>query len=55
MKNAAKHCTLCSRYLHLSNFYRKGAGHHSYCKLCHYDRVRELRAIKAERQMGSQL
>lgn len=43
---AAKHCTLCRRYLPITDFYRSGARHHSYCKLCHWDRTRELRAMK---------
>ena len=44
-----KHCTLCERLLPLTDFYRKGAGRHSYCKLCHRDRCAELLAIKRER------
>lgn len=47
-----KLCVLCRRWLPLSDFYRRGNGHHSYCKLCHGDRTRELRAIKAERALG---
>jgi hypothetical protein len=47
-----KRCRLCERLLKLSEFYRRGAGHHSYCKLCHRDRTMELRAIKAERRAG---
>jgi hypothetical protein len=45
-----KRCRLCERTLPLARFYRRGNGHHSYCKLCHRDRTLELRAIKAERE-----
>lgn len=41
-----KTCTRCERLLPLSSFYRKGNGHHSYCKVCHKDRTLELRAAK---------
>lgn len=50
-----KRCTLCTRLLPLTDFYRRGTGHHSYCKLCHRDRTMELRAAKAERLSTSTL
>jgi hypothetical protein len=39
-----KTCASCKRLLPLTDFYRRGTGHHSYCKLCHRDRTMELRA-----------
>jgi hypothetical protein len=48
-----RRCALCRRWLLLSAFYRKGAGHHSYCKLCHWDRTRELRAMHAEQRAAA--
>lgn len=41
-----KTCASCQRLLPLKEFYRRGAGHHSYCKPCHRDRTLELRAAK---------
>ncbi len=52
-KVASKHCTLCRRYLPFTDFYRQGlTGRHAYCKLCHWDRTRELRAIKRDRMQA---
>ena len=45
-KCAVKNCKLCSRKLPVSEFYRRGKYHHSYCKPCHRDRTNELRDAK---------
>lgn len=42
-----KKCASCENTLPLSHFYKRGAGQHSYCQLCHRDRTLELRAEKA--------
>lgn len=41
-----KTCASCQTLKPLTAFYRRGNGHHSYCKLCHRDRTLELRAAK---------
>ena len=43
---AGKTCASCQRLQPFANFYRRGAGYHSYCKLCHRDRTLELRAAR---------
>jgi hypothetical protein len=42
-----KICRKCTRLLPVADFYRcSPERHHSYCKLCHYARVAELRGMK---------